>query len=102
LLNISQKSPKEEAFNFQKKLATKFVPIDFQEYLITSLLLFSKKAEFVNLPLEQPQVTKTKDHCDQLAYTHFQKQPVLRFKFAKESPQLIRTFMENLDRQAET
>ena len=101
LLNLAQPTKPPVSLALRKKATNKIIPVDFQEYLITSLLLLAKKAEFVNLPLEQPTVSKTKDHCDQLAYTHFSQQPVLRFKFAKENANLIRTFMENLDNQAE-
>ena len=61
----------------------------------------SKKAEFLNLPLEKPTVPQTSNKCDALDYTHFQKMPVLKFKFAKESANLVKIFMENLDRQAQ-
>ena len=77
------------------------MPVDFQEYLINSLLLLCQKAQFLNLPLEQPKVPQSRGKCDQLDYTHFQKMPTLRFKFAKENAQLARAFMENLDQQAE-
>src|SRR6185312_15482886 len=72
-------------------------PVDFQKYLISSLLLLCKKAQFLNLPLEQPKVPQSRGRCDQLDYTHFQKMPTLRFKFAKENAQLVRTFMLNLN-----
>jgi len=85
----------------RKKPASKIAPVDFQEYLITSLLLLSKKAEFAHLPLEQNQVPKAKNQCDQLDYTHFQTKPVLRFKFAPQNAELVKTFIENLDNQAE-
>lgn len=101
LLNLAQLTKQSASLAFRKKSANKIDPIDFQEYLIASLLLLSKKAEFINLPLEQATVSKTKDHCDQLAYTHFQKMPALRLKFAPENANLMRTFMENLDHQAE-
>jgi hypothetical protein len=101
LLKLAQKSHKEELFNFQRQPVAKIVPADFQEYLITSLLLLAKKAEFLNLPLEQPQVSQSGNKCDQLAHTHFQKMPVLRFQFAKESANLIKEFVLNLDHQAE-
>jgi hypothetical protein len=101
LLKLSQLTKHQEYLAFRRKPAAKLVPVDFQEYLITSLLLFAKKAEFLNLPLEQPTVLKAKDQCDKLAYTHFQKKPTLRFKFAKENANLAWTFMENLDQQAE-
>jgi len=63
--------------------------------------LLCKKAEFLNLPLEKPTVPQTSNKCDQLDYTHFQKMPTLRFKFAKENANLARIFMENLDHQAQ-
>jgi hypothetical protein len=102
LLKLAQLTKKRENLAFRRKSAAKLIPIDFQEHLITSLLLMCKKAEFLNLPLEQPKVPKSSTKCDQLSYTHFQKMPTLRFKFAKESTELIRNFMLNLDQQAET
>jgi len=60
-----------------------------------------KKAQFLNLPLEQPKVPQSRSKCDKLDYTHFQKMPTLRFKFAKENAELVKTFMLNLDNQAE-
>jgi hypothetical protein len=100
LLKLSQLTKQKEYLTFRKKPAAKLVPVDFQEYLIASLLLLCKKAEFLNLPLEQAKVPKS-SQCDALDYTHFQKMPTLRFKFAKENAQLVRGFMENLDHQAE-
>jgi len=102
LLKLSQQTKKREYLAFRRKSAAKFVPVDFQEYLITSLLLLCQKAEFINLPLEQAKVTKVANKCDQLAYTHFQTKPTLRFKFAKENAHLIKEFMLNLDNQAQT
>jgi hypothetical protein len=64
-------------------------------------LLLCKKAQFLNLPLEQPTVPKPLK-CDQLSYTHFQKKPVLRFQFTKDQAETIRNFMLNLDSQAQT
>jgi hypothetical protein len=102
LLNLAQLTKQSASLAFRKKAASKIMPIDFQAYLISSLLLLGKKAEFINLPLEQAKVPQTASKCDQLIYTHFQKQPTLRFKFAQENSQPIRIFMENLDHQAET
>lgn len=102
LLKLAQPTKQPVCLTFRQKPASKIAPAGFQEYLITSLLFLAKKAEFLNLPLEQPKVPKNGSQCDQLAYTHFQKKPILRFKFAKESASLVRTFMENLDHQAET
>ena len=101
LLKLSWETKQKEHLTFRKRPATKIVPVDFQEYLISSLLLLCKKAEFVNLPLEQPKVPK-QNKCDQLDYTHFQRMPTLRFKFAKENANLIKQFMFNLDNHAET
>src|SRR5205814_10461766 len=96
-----QSTKQSVSLAFRKKPAAKIVPTDFQEYLITSLFLMSKKAEFHHLPLEQQKVPQTQGKCDQLDYTHFQKMPALRFKFAKENANLARIFMENLDNQAQ-
>jgi hypothetical protein len=100
LLKLSQQTKQREHLAFQKTLATKIAPIDFQEYLITSLLLLCQKAQFLNLPLEQPKVPKALK-CDTLGYTHFQKKPTLLFKFAKPNANLIKEFILNLDHQAE-
>ncbi|CAH1768050.1 12446_t:CDS:2 [Entrophospora sp. SA101] len=101
LCQLAQPTKQSVSLAFRKKPATKIVPADFQEYLISSLLLMSKKAEFHHLPLEQQKVPQTQSKCDQLDYTHFQKMPVLRFKFAKENANLIQEFMLNLDHQAQ-
>jgi hypothetical protein len=101
LLKLSYETKQKEYLTFHKKTASKLAPIDFQEYLITSLLLMCKKAEFINLPLEQPTVPKSASKCDTLAYTHFQKKPVLRFQFAKETAHLIKEFILNLDQQSQ-
>jgi hypothetical protein len=101
LIKLSQLNRKGESLTFRKKPAAKLVPVDFQEYLISSLLLLCKKAQFLNLPLEKPKVPQSRSKCDKLDYTHFQKMPTLRFKFAKENAELVRTFMLNLDNQAE-
>ncbi|CAH1760110.1 8919_t:CDS:2 [Entrophospora sp. SA101] len=101
LCQLAQWTKPSVSLAFRKKAAAKITPVDFQEYLITSLLLFCKKAEFINLPLEKEKVPQTQGKCDQLDYTHFQKMPTLRFKFAKENANLARIFMENLDNQAQ-
>src|SRR5204862_5568154 len=97
----SQTTKAKESLAFKKKLAANLLSVDFQEYLLTSLLLLCKKAQFLNLPLEQLNVPKPLK-CDQLDYTHFQKKPVLLFKFAKTQAEIIRNFMFNLDNQAQT
>jgi hypothetical protein len=100
LMKLARKSKRADTILLSKKPAKNIAAIDFQEYLITSLLLLSKKAEFAHLPLEKTNVPKAKNQCDQLDYTHFQTKPVLRFKFAPENAELVKTFINNLDQQA--
>jgi hypothetical protein len=47
-------------------------------------------------------VPKSPQKCDQLFYTHFQKKPILRFKFTKNNANLVKEFILNLDQSAET
>src|SRR3954467_4294602 len=101
LLKLAGQTKPNQPLTFGKKTATKLVPVDFQAYLITSLLVLSSKAQFAHLPLEQAPVPKAAK-CDQLDYTHFQKKPILSFKFARGTADLIRQFMLNLDKQAES
>jgi len=101
LLKLAQPTKSQASLNFRREPAAKLVPIDFQAYLITSLLLMSKKAQFLNLPLEQTQVPKPLK-CDQLSYTHFQTKPILLFKFSPNQAETIRNFILNLDQQAQT
>jgi hypothetical protein len=70
---------------------------DFQEFLITNLLLFCQKAQFTHLPLEQPHVSKLKKNCDKSVNSHFQTKPILHFNFAKETVPLVLAFLNNLD-----
>ncbi|RHZ36282.1 rolling circle replication-associated protein [endosymbiont GvMRE of Glomus versiforme] len=101
LIKLVQETKLKENLAFRRKPAIKIAPIDFQEYLISSLLLLCKKTTFANLPLEQTQVPKTSTKCDQLGYNHFQKKPVLHFQFSKETAPLIKEFVLNLDNQAQ-
>ncbi|RHZ36592.1 rolling circle replication-associated protein [endosymbiont GvMRE of Glomus versiforme] len=101
LLKLAQKTKLKENLAFRRKPAIKIAPIDFQEYLITSLLLLCKKAAFANLPLEQPRVPQNGSKCDQLDYNHFQTKSVLHFQFSKETAPLIKEFVLNLDQQAQ-
>jgi hypothetical protein len=101
LLKLSCSTKLKENLAFRHKPASKIVPLDFQEYLISSLLLLAKKAEFANLPLEQAQVSKNGNKCDTLPYTHFQRKPILHFQFAKENAELVKTFVLNLDQQSQ-
>jgi hypothetical protein len=70
---------------------------DFQEFLITRLLLLCSKAEFLHTPLEQEQVPKEVGQCTNSIYSHFQTKPVLHFSFLPESASLVRSFISNLD-----
>jgi len=99
LLNLATKSAKKEAYLLKKPL--KPLEKDFQEFLITRLLLLCKNAEFTHLPLEAEQVPKENTQCNGLIYTHFQTKPVLRFTFLAEQAPLIRAFIEKLDTYAE-
>jgi hypothetical protein len=73
---------------------------DFQEFLITNLLLFCQKAEFTQLPLENLQTYKLKKSCDKDVNNHFQTKPILHFSFAKETVPLVLAFLNSLDHQA--
>jgi hypothetical protein len=99
LLNLATKSAKKEAY-LLKKPPQPFQK-DFQEFIITRLLLLCKSAEFTHLPLEAEQVPKENTLCNGLIYTHFQTKPVLRFTFLPEQATVIRAFMEKLDTYAE-
>ena len=73
---------------------------DFQEYLITNLLLFCQKAEFTHAPLEQTHVSKLKKSCDKEVNSHFQPKPLLHFTFKPETTPLVLAFLNTLDHQA--
>jgi hypothetical protein len=107
LLKTVQKSTKKPAFFLKKPpnqtsaviQSTEQFP-DFQEFLVTNLLLFCKKAEFIHAPLEQSHVSKLKKKCDQNPANHFTPKPLLHFIFAKETVPLVLAFLNNLDHQA--
>jgi hypothetical protein len=99
LLKLAAKSNKKELYHF-KKPPRKFAQ-DFQEFLITRLLLLCHKAEFLNTPLEREKVSKEKGQCDQLPYTHFQTKPVLHFQFSPQNAQVVRIFISKLDQYAQ-
>lgn len=105
LLKLASKSTQKEAFSLKKPKIqpeiTTDVYSDFQEFLITRLLVFCKSAEFINLPLEQDQVLKLKGKCDKTIYHHFKPKPILHFKFAPEAVPLVLSFLNNLDFYAE-
>jgi len=101
LLKIAKKDPQKSAYLFQKPKLKPTTSHDFQEFLITRLLLFCKSAEFLHLPLEQDQVPKLKSKCDATVYHHFKPKPILHFKFTPESVPLVLTFIKNLDYYAQ-
>jgi hypothetical protein len=96
LLALATKHSKKELYSF-KKPKKPAVQYDFQEFLITRLLLLCSKAEFTQLPLEQERVSKENGTCDNLIYTHFQTKPVLHFQFLPENAPVVRSFISNLD-----
>ena len=98
LLSLATKHTKKELYSFKKPKNQ--LNQDFQEFLITHLLLLCSKAEFLHTPLEQEQVSKESGQCNGLLYTHFQTRPVLRFQFAPENAVVIRGFMDKLDHYA--
>jgi hypothetical protein len=62
--------------------------------------LLCNQAEFVHLPLEQEQVLKETQQCNQVIYQHFQIKPVFRFQFLPENAAIVRTFIAKLDTYA--
>jgi hypothetical protein len=96
LLNLATKHAKKELYQF-KKPKKPAIQSDFQEFLITRLLFSCKKAEFLQIPLEQDKVPKEANNCDQSILNHFQTNPVLHFSFLPVQAPLIRTFMDKLD-----
>ena len=98
LLNLANKSPKKEVFNFSKcKLKKPTLQSDFQEFLITNLLFMCQKAEFLKIPLEADEVPKQKGVCNTFATSHFETNLVFHFTFKSEQASLVRSFMEKLD-----
>jgi len=102
LLKLAKKTPKKPVFKLLKTpLAKKNLSSDFQEFLISRLLLMCKTAEFTHIPLEQEKVWKEGGQCSGTVYTHFQTKPVLRFTFASEQAESVREFIDRLDDYAE-
>lgn len=107
LLNTAQKSRHKETL-FLKNLSTQTPTFihstehfkDFQEFLITNLLLFCKSAEFIHAPLEQTHVSKLKKTCDKTISNHFNSRPLLHFTFKPETVPLVLAFLNNLDHHA--
>ncbi|CAG8528430.1 2411_t:CDS:1 [Ambispora gerdemannii] len=99
LLKLADKPKQKEIYSFKKPKQQ--LKQDFQEFLITRLLLLCKSAEFTHIPLEKEHVPKELEKCDQSITNHFQTKPVLRFTFLPQQASLIRTFMEKLDTYAQ-
>jgi hypothetical protein len=99
LLTLFSKPTQKELYRAKKPKSQ--LNHDFQEFLITRLLLLCQKAEFTHLPLEQPRVNKEKGACDNLIYTHFQTKPVLHFQFLPENAATVRLFIDKLDTYAQ-
>jgi hypothetical protein len=96
LLSLATKHSKKELYQF-KKPKNNLVQQDFQEFLITRLLLLCNKAEFLHTPLEQEHVPKEVGQCNQSIQAHFQTKPVLHFQFLPENATVVRSFIANLD-----
>ncbi|CAG8658088.1 548_t:CDS:2, partial [Paraglomus brasilianum] len=95
LLKLANKHTKKELYHFKKPKQQ--LSQDFQEFLITRLLLLCNKAEFLHTPLEQEHVPKEAAQCNQSIYSHFQTKPVLHFQFLPENAVIVRTFINHLD-----
>lgn len=74
---------------------------DFQEHLLTSLLLLCEKAQFIQLPLEQELVPKELNSCDQNIQSHFKTKPLFHFTFNPQNVPIVLQFLEQLDNLAE-
>jgi hypothetical protein len=98
LLKLATKHSKKELYNFKKP--QQHLNQDFQEFLITRLLLMCHKAEFLHTPLEQEQVPKEAEQCNQSIQAHFQTKPVLHFTFLPENAPVVRSFINQLDTYA--
>ena len=98
LLKLATKSSKKEVYSLKKP--PQQLNQDFQEFLITRLLLLCSKAEFLHTPLEQEKVPKEAEQCNQSIQAHFQTKPVLHFQFLPENAAIVRTFIDKLDTYA--
>ena len=98
LLKLATKSSKKEVYSLKKP--PQQLNQDFQEFIITRLLLLCKSAEFTHIPLEQEKVPKEAQQCSGTIYTHFQTKSVLHFQFLPENASVVRAFISNLDTYA--
>ena len=99
LLKLATKHSKKELYNFKKP--QQHLDQDFQEFLITRLLLMCHKAQFLHTPLELEQVPKEVGQCSNSIYSHFQTKPVLHFQFLPENATVVRSLMDKLDTYAQ-
>jgi hypothetical protein len=99
LLKLATKHSKKELYNFKKP--QQHLDQDFQEFLITRLLLLCSKAQFLHTPLELEQVPKEVGQCGNSIYSHFQTKPVLHFQFLPENATVVRSLMNKLDTYAQ-
>jgi hypothetical protein len=99
LLPLFSKHAKKELY-LARKPKKPTVSSDFQTFLITRLLLLCSKAQFLHTPLEQEQVPKELNNCDQSITNHFQTKPVLHFSFTPQKAAVVRAFIANLDTYA--
>ena len=95
LLSLFSKSNQKEVYLAKKP--KRQLSHDFQEFLITRLLLLCHKAEFLHTPLEQEHVPKEAEQCNQSIQAHFQTKPVLHFQFLPENAAAVRAFIDQLD-----
>lgn len=94
LLKLVSK-PKDTALSFKKPPAS--YSSDFQEFLLTRLLLFCDQAQFIHCPVENSQVTKELGQCSSDINHHFTAKPLLRFTFLPQTVPIVLQFLEKLD-----
>ncbi|CAG8684827.1 19139_t:CDS:2, partial [Racocetra fulgida] len=95
---LARKSKKKEALKLSfGRRKNKILTHDFQEFLISRLLLLCQKAEFSKIPLEKEQVPKPSGQCDKSVFNHFQTKSVLNFTFAPENMEVVHQFFNQLD-----
>jgi hypothetical protein len=99
LLQLTKKQTQPEKIDLQKPQQAYYA--DFQEHLLTSLLLLCEKAHFIQLPLEQEQVPRELNACDQNIQSHFKTKPLFHFTFNPANVPLVLQFLEQLDNLAE-
>jgi len=95
LLKLAKKHPQKETLLFTKSKEP--LKRDFQEFIITNLLLMCDKANFIHVPLEQNEVPKNKGSCTKSVEHHFQTKSVLHFIFKSQNSELVKNFFAKLD-----